>query len=291
MEEGTIVHVDYELYNGESGDLIETTREAVAKEHEMHQEGRSYSPMVCVVGAGNLIPGFEAALAEAKVDKETEVTIEPADAYGEKDPQQIETISIDKLIRAVQDPNALYIGAPVNIGNRQGYLSYLAAGRARIDYNHPMAGKTLKYNFKIVKVVEGKEDQVTALLESNTGHSDFGVSFDGDDLNIVLPQTMLFDTNAAMMKFRLVTIIRDAVECGKVSFIEVHEPRGFGVTNDDDHDHDHDDDHDHDHHHGDEDGADEDLNSMTVAELKERCKAAGLPVGGKKADLIARLSE
>ena len=30
MEEGTIVHVDYELYNGESGDLIETTREDVA---------------------------------------------------------------------------------------------------------------------------------------------------------------------------------------------------------------------------------------------------------------------
>ena len=62
MEEGTIVHVDYELYNGESGDRIETTREAVAKEHETHQEGRSYTPMVCVVGGGNLIPGFEAAL-------------------------------------------------------------------------------------------------------------------------------------------------------------------------------------------------------------------------------------
>ena len=180
MEEGTIVHVDYELYNNESGDLIETTREDVAKEHEMHQEGRSYSPMVCVVGGGNLIPGFEAALADAKANKEIEVVIEAAEAYGEKDPEQIETISIDKLIRAVKDPNSLYIGAPVNIGNRQGYLSYLAAGRARVDYNHPMAGKTLKYSFKVVKVVEGKEEQVLALLESNTGHSDFGVAFDGD---------------------------------------------------------------------------------------------------------------
>ena len=275
MEEGTIVHVDYELYNGESGDLIETTREAVAKEHEMHQEGRSYTPMVCVVGGGNLIPGFEAVLADAKANKEIEVTIEPVDAYGEKDPQQIETISIDKLIRAVKDPNSLYIGAPVNIGNRQGYLSYLAAGRARIDYNHPMAGKTLKYSFKVVKVVEGKEEQVMALLESNTGHSDFGVAFDGDDLNITIPQTMLFDTNAAMMKFRLVTIIRDAVECGKVSFIEVHEPRGFGVADEEDGD----------------DGEAEDLSKLSVAELKERLKAAGLPVGGKKADLIARLSQ
>ena len=288
MEEGTIVHVDYELYNAESGDLMETTREDVAKEHEMHQEGRTYSPMVCVVGAGNLIPGFEAALAEAKVDKETEISVAPADAYGEKDPQQIETISIDKLIRAVQDPNALYLGAPVNINNRQGHLSYLAAGRARIDYNHPMAGKTLKYSFKIVKVVEGKEEQVMALLESNTGHSDFGVSFDGEDLNIVLPQTMLFDTNAVMMKFRLVTIIRDAVECNKVSFIEVHEPRGFGVTSEEESEAAEASE--------DESASDtsdetEDLSTLTVAELKARCKEAGLAVGGKKADLIARLSE
>ena len=34
----------------------------------------------------------------------------------------------------------------------------------------------------------------------------------------------------------------------------------------------------------------EDLSKLSVAELKERCKAAGLPVSGKKADLIARLT-
>ena len=42
----------------------------------------------------------------------------------------------------------------------------------------------------------------------------------------------------------------------------------------------------------DEDQGDaEDLSKLSVAELKERLKAAGLPVGGKKADLIARLSQ
>ena len=55
MEDGTIVHVDYELYNNETGDLIETTREAVAKEHDAHQENRSYEPMVCIVGGGQLL--------------------------------------------------------------------------------------------------------------------------------------------------------------------------------------------------------------------------------------------
>tara|TARA_B100000282_G_scaffold169264_1_gene122540 strand:- start:98 stop:925 length:828 start_codon:yes stop_codon:yes gene_type:complete len=271
MEDGAIIHVDYDLYSGETGDLIETTREDIAKEHEMHQEGRNYSPMVCVVGTGNLIAGFEAALKDAKVGKEVEVEIAPADAYGEKDPAQVETISIDKLRRSVQDPNSLYLGAPVTIGGRQGYLSYLAAGRARIDYNHPMAGKTLKYVFTVIKEVKNKEDKVLGLLESNTGHSGFDVSFKGDDLSIVLPQAMLFDTNAAMLKFRLVTLIRDAVECGKVSFVEVHEPRVIpDLENDSD---------------------DEDLSKLSVAELKDRLKAKGLAVGGKKADLIARLQD
>ena len=35
MEDGAIIHVDYDLFSGETGDLIETTREEVAKEHEM----------------------------------------------------------------------------------------------------------------------------------------------------------------------------------------------------------------------------------------------------------------
>jgi FKBP-type peptidyl-prolyl cis-trans isomerase 2 len=225
MEEGTIVHVEYDLYNADSGDLIETTREDVAKEHDMHQEGRNYTPLVCVVGSGNLIAGFEESLLSAKADKDISLEIAPADAYGDKDPDQIETISIDKLLRHVRDPKSLYIGGPVSIEGRQGTLSYLAAGRARIDYNHPMAGRKLKYDYKIVKVIEGKEEKVSALLEANTGHEGFVVTFDGDDLSIVVPQTMLFDTNAAMQKFRLVTVLRDAVSAGKVSFVEEHEPR------------------------------------------------------------------
>ena len=273
MEDGAIIHVDYDLFSGETGDLIETTSEEIAKEHEMHQEGRNYTPMVCIVGSGNLIAGFEAALKEAKVGKEVEVEIAPVDAYGEKDASLVETISIDKLRRAVQDPNSLYLGAPVNINGRQGYLSYLAAGRARIDYNHPMAGKTLKYVFTIVKEVKGKEDKVMGLLESNSGHSGFEVSFKGDDLSIILPQAMMFDTNAAMLKFRLVTMIRDAVECGKVSFVEVHEPRIIPDLEDDGED------------------ASEDLSKLSVSDLKERLKAKGLPVGGKKAELIARLQD
>jgi hypothetical protein len=62
-------------------------------------------------------------------------------------------------------------------------------------------------------------------------------------------------------------------DLAKVTFLEVHEPRGFGVEEEAD----------------DEDSVEEDLSGLSVADLKERCKAAGLKVGGTKAQLIERL--
>ena len=106
---------------------------------------------------------------------------EPEKAYGERDANQIDTISQNVLLRSVRDPNTLGIGSPVEIGGKTGILQFMSAGRARIDYNHPLAGVTLRYNYEIVKVVED-EEKIQTLLNMNTGKDDFEISFDGDDL-------------------------------------------------------------------------------------------------------------
>ena len=64
MDNGAIVHIDYDLYEVDSERLIETTREDVAKEHDLFDENREYSPMITVVGDGRLIAGFEASLSD-----------------------------------------------------------------------------------------------------------------------------------------------------------------------------------------------------------------------------------
>tara|TARA_Y100001970_G_scaffold90459_2_gene114035 strand:+ start:15112 stop:15807 length:696 start_codon:yes stop_codon:yes gene_type:complete len=225
MENGTIVHIDYDLYNADSDKLIETTREEVAKEHEVFDEARTYEPMITVIGDGRLIGGFENHLADADVDTEYTFDIEPVDAYGERDASLVETISQNVLLRSVRDPNMLAIGAPVEIGGRQGVLQMLRAGRARIDYNHPLAGVTLRYTYTIVKVVEDRSERVATLLQMNTGRSDFEVEFDGDDVTITLPESIAYDQNWAYAKFSLVRTLREHLAVGTVVFREVHEPR------------------------------------------------------------------
>ncbi len=225
MDKGTIVHIDYDLYNAGTEKLIETTREETAKEHDLHDENRPYSPMITIVGDGRLIPGFESHLEDADSEKEYNFDIEPEEAYGERDASKIETISQNVLLRSVRDPNTLSIGSPVDIGGRAGILQFLSAGRARIDYNHPLAGVKLRYNYQIVKVVEDREEKVQTLMKMNTGKDDFEIEFDGDDLTLTLPEEMAYDQNWAFTKFSLVTTLREHVGVGKVIFREVHEPR------------------------------------------------------------------
>lgn len=225
MDTGAIVHIDYDLYNVGSGDLIETTREDIAKEHEVFDENRTYEPMITVIGDGRLIGGFEAHLAEAETETEYTFDIEPTDAYGERDSSLVETISQNVLMRSVSDPNMLGIGAPVEIGGRNGVLQMLRAGRARIDYNHPLAGTTLRYTYTIVKVVEDRSERVATLLQMNTGRSDFEVEFEADDVTITLPDSIAYDQNWAYAKFSLVRALRELLEVGVVVFREVHAPR------------------------------------------------------------------
>ncbi|DAC07425.1 MAG TPA: peptidylprolyl isomerase, partial [Candidatus Poseidoniales archaeon] len=177
MDNGAIVHIDYDLYEVDSERLIETTREDVAKENDIFDENREYSPMITVVGDGRLIAGFEESLSDAEAEKDYEIDIEAPDAYGERDASLVETIGQNVLMRSVRDPNMLAIGAPVEIGGRTGVLQFLSAGRARIDYNHPLAGSTLRYNYNIVKVVEDRKEKVETLLKMNTGRDDFQIDF------------------------------------------------------------------------------------------------------------------
>ncbi len=225
MDNGTIIHVDYDLFNAETEKLIVTTREDVAKEHDVHDVNRTYSPMVTVVGDGRLIPGFEAHMAEAEAETDYTLDIEATEAYGERDAGLVETIGQNVLMRSVRDPEMLAIGAPVEIGGRTGVLQFLSAGRARIDYNHPLAGVTLRYNYRVTKVVEDRTEKVETLLNMNTGRDDFEISFEDDDLTVTTPENLAYDQNWAYAKFSLVTTLREHLGVGTIVFREVHEPR------------------------------------------------------------------
>ncbi len=78
------VFVDYSLWV-ENGTLYATSIESVARAAGIYRPGATYSPMNFTIGKDQVIKGFEQAVIGMKVGDEKNVTVLPADAYGDYD--------------------------------------------------------------------------------------------------------------------------------------------------------------------------------------------------------------
>ncbi len=221
MEKGDIVQLEYEGWIAESDELFDTTSEDLARENEVYDEERTYGPMYTVVGTGRLIKGLDDHLLEAELDMDYELEIPPEDAYGERDPKNVETHSMRELARLKIEPE---YGKVVTIRNKTGWISGIFAGRVRIDFNHKLAGKTLRYKYKVVGKAEGGEELIKAIIAMDYGREDeFELELDGEDgVNITLPDVCKYDPNWTLAKLRLVNDMRELAGMTTVVMREVY---------------------------------------------------------------------
>ncbi len=109
-------------------------------------------PLTYVQGSHQIIPGLEKALEGMTVGDTKQVTVEPDEAYGQVIKEAI--IEVDKS----QMPEELWkVGAQVQAqGNDgrilRGKVVELKEKTALVDFNHPLAGKTLHFDVKILSI-------------------------------------------------------------------------------------------------------------------------------------------
>ena len=165
FSKGDMVLVDYSVFVKETGELIETTSEEVAKKHNKYDPKAFYEPVLIVIGEGRALPAFEEAVAEAEVGEEKEVEIPPEKAYGERREDYVKVFTIRQLRRALGEEKVreLSVGDEIAFGDTVGRVISITGGRVTIDFNHPLAGKTLILRFKVVKKLEDVEEKIRYL--------------------------------------------------------------------------------------------------------------------------------
>jgi FKBP-type peptidyl-prolyl cis-trans isomerase SlyD len=137
IAKNTIVTFEYELADAE-GHAIDSSRES--------------GPMTYVHGEGRLVPGLESALEGYAAGDHLEVVVEPEGAYGWHDPERVEWLPK----KALAPDGKVEIGMRFQSETPQGLViatvTHVEGDNAKVDANHPLAGKVLRFEVRIISV-------------------------------------------------------------------------------------------------------------------------------------------
>ena len=137
IENGAKVQLEYTLKD-DGGKVLDSNK------------GRD--PLTYTQGQKQIIPGLEQALSGMHAGEEKKVTIKPVDAYGEVNPKAVTEVPKEML-----PPDALRVGTELVAQSQAGDRRIVRIKEVRektvvIDLNHPLAGKTLFFDVKVLGV-------------------------------------------------------------------------------------------------------------------------------------------
>lgn len=195
VQEGSFVRLSYTGRIG--GKVFDTTDETVAREEGIHNPQAVYGPVLVRVGNRHVVMGLDDALAGREAGDEGIVEVPPEKAFGPHDETKVESVS---LAQFKEKPR---VGQTVEIDNREGIVVNILGRRVVVDFNHPFAGKTVTYSFKIEEVVESQPDQVSGLIRLYTQRS-MEVSVEGGMVTIRLPPAIMYDRRWLLWRSRVI---------------------------------------------------------------------------------------
>ncbi|HEY4674695.1 MAG TPA: FKBP-type peptidyl-prolyl cis-trans isomerase [Candidatus Bathyarchaeia archaeon] len=161
FQKGDFILINYDAKVKETGEFFDTTSEETAKKERLYKEGEIYEPKLVVIGEGWVLKALDESLLTMEVSKTTPVEIPPDKAFGARDPEKVKRVPLRHLAEKGITPS---LGMRVEYDKKMATVRALGAGRVLLDFNPPLAGKTLVYDVTVQKKLETKEEKTSALI-------------------------------------------------------------------------------------------------------------------------------
>ncbi len=222
FNKGSLILVDYTAKVKDTDIVFETTIEAEAKKHSIHDANIKYQPKLVSVGESWVIKGLDEALANSKVGDKTSVEVTPDKGFGERDSGKVRMIALRKL---GEDADKVSVGDTIEIDQKTGIIRFIGSGRVQIDYNHRFAGKTILYDVNVLKALETDDEKINGMLKRHLPVDDSKLVFKktGTSLDITIPEELFRSDGLQVMKhFIQSDIFKFVPALEKINFLETH---------------------------------------------------------------------
>jgi peptidylprolyl isomerase len=161
LQKGDFILINYTAKVKETNEVFDTTVAETAKKERLQKEGEIYEPKLVVVGEGWVLKALDDSLANMEPGKPETVEISPDKAFGARDPEKIKQVHIKRLLEKDINPAP---GMRIEYGGKNAIIRSVGAGRALLDFNPPLAGRTLIYELTVDKKLETSEEKIGALI-------------------------------------------------------------------------------------------------------------------------------
>ncbi len=161
IQKSDFIIVDYTGKVKETGEVFDTTFEEIAKEKKLYKEGDLYEARLVVVGEGWVLKALDEALLNFKIKKKESVEIPPEKAFGNRDPEKVKLVPLRRLAARGITPK---LGEQIEYDKRLATVRTMGSGRVQLDFNPPLAGKTLVYEVTVKKKLKTDAEKISALI-------------------------------------------------------------------------------------------------------------------------------
>lgn len=109
------------------------------------------NPITYTQGANQIIRGVEAAVEGMEIGQAKQAVVPAAEAYGDSDPNAFAEVPKEKLPKEIEVGTQLH-GKDASGREIRPVVSAIKEDSVLLDFNHPLAGKTLYFDLKIVNI-------------------------------------------------------------------------------------------------------------------------------------------
>ena len=137
----------------QNGDTVRVHYTGTLADGTEFDTSRGRDPISFTLGEGDVIPGFETAVAELEVGQSATVTISAAEAYGDRNEDALQQFPLEAFGESVPQ-----VGWGVELQNPQGQrvnamVVEIGDETVTLDFNHPLAGQDLTFDLELVQIV------------------------------------------------------------------------------------------------------------------------------------------
>jgi peptidylprolyl isomerase len=192
LQKGDFILINYVAKVKETNEVFDTTKEDVAKKEHLHKEGQIHEPELVVVGEGWVLKALDDALTTMDLNTPSTVEISAEKGFGQRDPEKIKRVPIKQLYAKEINP---VVGARIEYQGKSATIRSIGAGRVLLDFNAPLAGRTLIYDVTVIKKLETAEQKIGALVHRRVPvveEDKFKLNIKGCDLTINMPEETFY---------------------------------------------------------------------------------------------------